>query len=55
MENEVVELAFKRILNLEKKLELYYNMLKTENELSFILNGTYYLQEEIDNILNGNY
>ena len=52
---EMLELALKRISNLEKKLELYYNMLKIENELSFILNGTYLMQEEIDKIMNGSY
>lgn len=52
---EVLELALKRIDDLEKKLEKYYQLLKTENELNFILNGTYLLNEDIEKILQGNY
>ena len=52
---ETLDLALKKIADLEKRLEKYYNLLKTENELNFILNGTYLLNQDIDNILSGNY
>ena len=47
--------ALKAINELEKRIEKYYNLLKIENELSFILNGTYIKTEDINNILNGTY
>lgn len=52
---ELLELAFKKIDVLEKKLERYYSLLKIDNELDFILNGTYVLQEDFENVLNGQY
>ena len=52
---EALGLALKKIADLEKKLERYYNLLRTENELNFILNGTYLLNQDIENILSGNY
>lgn len=55
MDSELIEKAYKKILELEKKLELYYQMLKVENELEFILNGTYFMQEELEEIINGTY
>lgn len=54
MQNEI-ETLFKRLNNLEKKLEKYYSILFVENELNFILNGTYVLQQDIENVMNGNY
>jgi len=55
MDNELLELALKRISELERKLELYYQLLKVENELTFILNGSYVLQSDIDAVVNGTY
>ena len=55
MNTEALELALKRIADLERKIEKYYQLLKTENELDFILKGTYVLQGDIDNIITGNY
>lgn len=55
MEKEEIELAVKRFAQLEKKLEIYYKMLKIENELGFILNGTYLLEEDIDKVISGIY
>lgn len=55
MDNETIELLTKRIMELEKKLEIYYQILKIENELSFILNGTYVFKTEIDEVVNGTY
>lgn len=54
MQNEI-EMLIKKLNNLEKKLEKYYSILFTENELDFILNGTYILQQDIDDVLVGNY
>ena len=55
MEKEEIELAIKRLAQLEKRIELYYQMLKIDNELGFILNGTYVLDADIDAVLKGNY
>jgi len=52
---ELIEMALKRISDLEKRLEKYFQLLKVENELDFILKGTYLTNEDIDNILSGNY
>ena len=52
---ELLELTMKKIDNLEKKLEKYYSLLKINNELDFILKGTYILQEDFDNVLAGQY
>ena len=52
---ELLELAFKKIDVLEKKLERYYSLLKIDNELDFILKGTYIMQEDFENVLAGQY
>ena len=52
---ELLELALKRIEILEKKVEKYYQMLKVDNELDFIVRGTYVTEENMDNFLAGNY
>ena len=54
MQNDI-EMLLKRLNNLEKKLEKYYKILFIENELDFILNGTYVLQQDIEDVLSGNY
>ena len=55
MNTETLENALKRISDLERKIEKYYQLLKTENELDFILKGTYVLASDIDNLISGNY
>lgn len=55
MDMELLELTYKKVVELEKKLELYYELLKVENELEFVLKGSYFLEEELDAILNGTY
>lgn len=55
MENEMLEIALKRIADLERKIEKYYSILKIDNELNFILNGTYVFEEDINNVVNGTY
>ena len=52
---EQLEIILKRIQELEKRLERYYEILEITNELDFILNGTYVVDEEIGKILEGNY
>ena len=52
---ENFETLFKRLLNLEKRLEKYYKKVYIENELDFVMNGTYILNDEIDKILSGTY
>lgn len=55
MNNELLELTFKKVTELERKLELYYEMLHIEDELDFILKGTYFLKEELEAVVNGTY
>lgn len=55
MENVSIEYLLKKINELEKKIEKYYKILKIDNELSFILKGTYVLKDELNSVLNGNY
>ena len=55
MENITIEYLLKRINEIEKKLESYFNHLKVDNELDFVLKGTYSLKGEILNIINGEY
>ena len=52
---ELLEQVIKRIERLEKKLEIYYSLLKVENELDFILKGTYFKDKDIEGLLTGNY
>ena len=52
---ELLELCLKKIDDLEKKLEKYYQLLKVENELDFIFKGTYITEEEFKNVIQGNY
>ena len=53
--NELLESAMKEIAELKRKIEKYYHLLKIENELDFILNGTYIFEEDIQKVLSGNY
>ena len=55
MEKITIEYLLKRINELEKRLENYFNYLKSDNELDFILKGTYVLKGEVLNIINGLY
>lgn len=50
---ELLELALKRIEVLEKKVEKYYSLLKVDNELDFLLKGTYITEEDIEKIVEG--
>lgn len=52
---ELIELCLKRIADLEKKVEIYYQLLKVDNELDFILKGTYITDDELEVLLTGNY
>ena len=55
MDNEEIERAIQKIYQIEKKMEKYYEMLKLENELDFILKGGYVLKDELQEILDGEY
>ncbi len=52
---ESFDMLYKRLLNLEKRLEKYYKKIYIENELDFVMNGTYILKDELDKILDGSY
>ena len=51
---EMLDLALKKIKELEKRLEEYYQLLIIENELDFIMRGMY-VYNEIEEIVNGTY
>ena len=55
MNNDEIRMLLNKISDIEKRFEGYAEMIEAENELSFILKGTYFLQEEIEKILNGEY
>lgn len=50
---ELLELLLKRVEMLEKKVEKYFSLLKVDNELDFIIKGTYICEEDIEKILEG--
>ncbi len=50
-----LDLTNKKVFGVEKRLENYYQFLLIENELDFILKGCYFLQEDLDNVLEGIY
>ena len=52
---DLLDLALKRIDALEKKMERYYQLLKVDNELSFIMHGTYLREEDMEKVMSGNY
>ncbi len=52
---EILDLALKRIIDLEKKLEMYYKLLFYNNDLDAIMKGTYYLDTSLGEILDGSY
>ena len=55
MNNLTLDLLYKKISDLEKRLERYYQILKIEDELDFIIKGNYVLLSEIEKVINGNY
>lgn len=54
METGIIASLQKRVNELSKKLELYYQLLECKNELDFVIRGTY-LTNELTNVLSGNY
>ena len=52
---DLLNQAFRKIENLEKKLERYFSLLRVENELDFILKGTYIVQDDYDKVMAGQY
>ena len=55
MNDDIFDKALKQIAELEKKINMYFEILKIENELDFILNGSYVLEEDIDSVIDGTY
>lgn len=52
---EDFESALKRIAELERKIEKYFEILQVQNEIDFILKGSYVFEDEIEQIISGNY
>lgn len=55
MEASLVDITYKRLVELEKRMNIYFDQYKTKNELDFILCGGYILDSELDCILDGSY
>ena len=55
METLSIDLIMKKINNLEKRIEQYFNYLRVQNELDFILNGSYIFEYDITKITEGTY
>lgn len=53
-ENEI-EIIQVRLARLEKRLEMYYQLLYMQNELDFVLKGGYIMEADLQKILDGNY
>ena len=53
MNDELIELALKRIADLEKKVEKYFSYLEVNNELDFVLRGGYILPDDLDELIQG--
>ncbi|MCQ2565013.1 MAG: hypothetical protein MJ152_04075 [Clostridia bacterium] len=53
--DEMLELALSKIDNLEHLIEKYFQILKVDNELDFVIKGGYVTESEIDNVINGTY
>lgn len=51
----MIDYALKKIDELEKKVEKYYQLLLINDELDLILKGCYILEDELAEILNGTY
>ena len=45
---EQFDFLLKKIEALEKRVERYYSLLKINNELDFVLKGTYLIEEDIE-------
>ena len=50
-----IETIYKKLEELNKKLELYNTGLSIEDELAFVLSGNYVSEEQMQQILQGNY
>ena len=50
---ELLEMALKKIADLERRVEKYFKILLANNELDFVLKGGYILNSDIEDVLNG--
>ncbi len=55
MNEDLLLETMKKVAELEKRIENYFQLLRIENELDFIMNGTYILNRDINDIMTGNY
>lgn len=49
------EQIMKKLNDLERRLERYYQLLLIRDELDFILKGKYILDSDLEEIMSGNY
>ena len=54
MDSEI-EILQRRIEQLERKVEIYYQLLMIDNELDFVMRGGYIPDDDIEDIMDGNY
>lgn len=55
MEASISDITYKRLVELEKKVNAYFEVYQTKNELDFILCGGYFFDDDLACILDGTY
>lgn len=52
---EMIEMALSKIADLERLMQKYFKILKVDNELDFVLKGTYLEDVDLDDVMSGRY
>lgn len=55
MEASLIDITYKKLIELEKRMNVYFEDFRTKNELDFILCGGYIFDDELACILDGTY
>lgn len=55
MEATLSDITYKRLVELEKRVNTYFEEYQTKNELDFILCGGYFFDADLACILDGTY
>ena len=55
MEASITDITYKRLIELEKRVNAYFEYYQTKNELDFILCGGYFFDEDLHCVMAGTY
>lgn len=55
MEPTLSDITYKRLIELERRVNTYFEQYQTKNELDFVLCGGYFFDEDLACILDGTY